>query len=315
MGKRIIKAVAVAILFVGVAVIGVLIHETGHAVMAEWQGGEFDYIAVYPGWIIYPFDRIESVASAGPVIAWARYYPLENWTQTQDGLVDLAGSLSTTLVSILSLLVLLVFKPKGLTRLTLVAFSCLLFIDLLRYSSVPLIGPHASLQKPGTGQAASCVGAAEPAHHPKGYAVPDQITQPELFFAQLVCYQDQPTIHFRLEGSQWTKACDSDFCFPVFFEIDGPKGRTWAVAEYDSESDGAQHFVHKLKGEVSGEYKITSAWTIYNGLRGMIIWGAAYPEPLIGAVRTGMNPTFYLSLVFLLTLVQAVMLLRVLRKS
>ena len=315
MGKRIIKAAAVLILFAMVAVVAVLIHEMGHSAVAVWQGGTFDHIAVYPGWVLYPFDKTGPTAMIGPVIAWASYYPLANWTQTQQGWVDLAGSLSTTLISVLALLVLLVFKPRGLARLILIAFSCLLFIDLFRYSSVPLIGPRASLQKPGVGQAVNCVGAAEPSHHPKGYIQPDQISQPELFFVQLVCYEGQPVIHFRLEGSQWLKACNSDFCFPVFFEMNGPRGHTWAVAEYDSDNDGAQHFVYKLKTDDLGEYKITSAWTVYNGLRGMIFWGAAYPEPLIGAARIGINPAFYISLVLLLTAFQAVMLLWILKRD
>ena len=136
--REFIRSSLIFVIVLGlVAVLNLLIHEFGHCITLEKVDGECEGVYVYPGVKIWPLSE------------WADEYPRtwNGWvgfaraakpapTEYTNGLVSLMGSGSSAIISLLALLGLYRFRPKGGVRLLLIAQS-IMFIDLLTYTILP----------------------------------------------------------------------------------------------------------------------------------------------------------------------------------
>jgi hypothetical protein len=291
MMKQVRRGLVFFVVSVAVVVASVFAHEMGHAIAAKALGGTWDTLSVAPGFTIYPFDKIGHTDWNGQVVAWVTYHL--DGPNLYRGLASLAGSLTTALLSILALIVLYVFRPRGLWRWVAVLLACLFFADPLRYSTLAAIGPREYLRNPGQAPPVDCTqGAAT-----RSYRVPTDAAEPQLYLQRISCEGGRPTMYFTLTG-----AADVEHCTPVFFEVDTPGGRTWAATEYEESCENA--LLHYRPDTGDGVYSVRMAYIVLNGLRGFLLWGSADPEPLAGAVQMGVPPWLFLHGVVLLALVQ-----------
>jgi hypothetical protein len=137
--SEIIRSSLVFLLVLGlVAVINLLVHELGHCLTMNAVGSECEAIYVHPGIKIFPLNEIgqkygdEWPQGAVGATVYASAAPSE-WTR---GLVGLMGSGSVAVLSLLVLLGLYLFRPRGGWRSLLVAQS-IMFLDLLTYTILP----------------------------------------------------------------------------------------------------------------------------------------------------------------------------------
>jgi hypothetical protein len=280
---------------VAMIVAGLFAHEMGHVITVEALGGTWDTLNVAPGFTIYPFDQIGRTDWNGHYVAWVTYHWDGDWPNLYRGLVSLAGSLTTALLSILGLVVLYVLRPRGLLRWAAVVLACFLFGDMLRYGTLATIGPREYLRNPGQAPPVTCAeGVATPT-----YRVPADVVEPQLYLYRISCEAGRPTIYFTLVGT-----ADVERCTPVFFEVDTPGGRTWAVTEYDESQTCENGLFYYRSDTGDGVYSVRMAYVVVNGLRTSLLWGGAHPEPLAGAVQMGVPPWLFLHGVVLLSLVQ-----------
>lgn len=130
--------ILIFLLFLGFAtVVNILIHEFGHCLTIEAVGGKCESIHVGPGLQVWPlsaFGRSDSGQWDG-FIAYTSYSQVAA-TDRANGLTSLMGSGSVALLSLLSLLGLYAFDPRGWLRFPLLAQS-LMFLDLLFYTILP----------------------------------------------------------------------------------------------------------------------------------------------------------------------------------
>jgi len=126
-----IGIVAILLLFTGL-----IIHEVGHGVTAQWLGGEFRRLYVFPGVEVWPDPGQPFEGDWGMRVGVAEIQWGEEWESWQEGLVLLMGSGSTLLVSCAALAGLWIFRPKhGLAY----GFSviALFYLDILFYTLMP----------------------------------------------------------------------------------------------------------------------------------------------------------------------------------
>lgn len=124
-----------ALVVIGAAsIIAMLVHEGGHTVVALSYGGKITYFEVLTGFKLYP--GVELVPWVGSVARVG--YDLPKITRFQSGLLVLAGSGSTALLSYAALMV--GWKRRGLARLFWLWLARLMAIDIVTYSFLPLVG-------------------------------------------------------------------------------------------------------------------------------------------------------------------------------
>jgi hypothetical protein len=160
-----------------VMVLSTLIHELGHGLTAEALGGEFISIDVYPGFQIWPdFGKpFEGGWDHQIALMYYRYGPSWQDGNWRDGLVQLMGSGINLLLATFALVLLRVFRPKGLFKLLLAAEALMVF-DIVFYTFLPLIGLRHLF----------FIGGANP--EPLGGALKMGIPQPVfLLFVGVIC--------------------------------------------------------------------------------------------------------------------------------
>lgn len=132
------------IFLIGLIIVGILtnivLHEFGHCLPAIYKGGSINRIVVL-GYEIIPNIGMKThfglVAFASP--NWASKNDPDNYWK---GITKLSGAAFTLFVSFISVIVLLLIKPKRLLRYLLLipAFG---FLDIFTYSFLELFGlPH-----------------------------------------------------------------------------------------------------------------------------------------------------------------------------
>ena len=126
-------------------VFSVIIHESGHLITAELLGKSNNTLYVWPGIEIYPQFSTEltrdwpdsslSILYAFPKPEINGIIDLSDWRRTL-GIIKLMGSVSTLIVSMLSILILLVFRPIAPIRNALLVGS-FFYYDILTYTVFP----------------------------------------------------------------------------------------------------------------------------------------------------------------------------------
>ena len=136
--RNILRNILVFILVLGlVALFNLLLHEFGHCITMDAVGGDCDGVYVTPGIKVWPLKGLGQRYSG----SWNNYFGLTHFSQSApnewtDGLVFLMGSGAVAVLSLLALVVLYAFRPKGWVRFPLLAQS-LMFLDLLFYTILP----------------------------------------------------------------------------------------------------------------------------------------------------------------------------------
>ena len=137
-------ALIFGILLTLVGILGLFIHECGHGVTAELLGGEFKALFVFPGIQVWPQLGLPYPGEWHGYVGLAHFAYGPEWDSDswRVGAVHIMGSGSTLLIAVLALGALSYFHPKGWLRLLLLS-SSFMFIDLLFYTFLPLMGlPH-----------------------------------------------------------------------------------------------------------------------------------------------------------------------------
>lgn len=296
------RGLVLLLVFGVLGVAGVLAHELGHAAVAEALGGTWDTLNVAPGYTVYPPDRIGPTDWNGTFIAWVEYRVGEDWLNWHRGLVGVAGSMTTCLLSVTATLVLYRFRPRGIWRWVVSFVCCWLFFDLLRYSAVSMIGPWEPLRNPGLSRVISC--PAPPWSLDED--IPSGLTEPRLYLRGIGCRSGRPEVHFALVGTAEVARAT-----PVFFVLETPAGPTWAAAEQDRQQPYDDAILYSYRADTGdGEYGVSSGFAVVDGLRGSVVFGGADPEPLRSAVQMGIHPGVWLSAVGALATLQAILLIR-----
>ncbi len=123
------------------ALIGLLVHETGHGLTAAALGGRFTGLYVWPGVEVWPHPGASFNGKWDGQIGVATYLPGADW-EADDwryGLVSLMGSGTNFLLAALALGCLWAFRPRGRVRLWLLAETWM-FLDLTTYTFFPAFG-------------------------------------------------------------------------------------------------------------------------------------------------------------------------------
>lgn len=118
-----------------IAILGTILHETGHGATAIILGGEIHSVAIMPGIQLYP--TVEFQLWNG-WIAQIAYSALDSsW---QQGLATIMGSGLTAFAGCGAIAVLLATRPKGLARFAWLSAAILFTWDGLAYSIFPTLG-------------------------------------------------------------------------------------------------------------------------------------------------------------------------------
>jgi len=124
-----------------VAIVGLVVHELGHGSTAQFLGGTFRGLYVWPGIQIWPSFGEQFQGEWQGFVGVVSYSYGEDWLQDgwQVGLVQLMGSGANLILAILSLSALWAIRPRKWIRLFLLA-EAFVFTDMLFYTFLPLIG-------------------------------------------------------------------------------------------------------------------------------------------------------------------------------
>lgn len=132
--KRVGYLIGAILVIVAASLIGMLVHEGGHTVVALAYGGKVTYVEILTGFKLYPGVELvpwtRSVARVG--------FDLPKITKFQSGFLALAGSGATAFLSYLALAI--GWKQRGLAKLFWLWLAGLMAIDIVTYSLLPLIG-------------------------------------------------------------------------------------------------------------------------------------------------------------------------------
>lgn len=120
-----------------IAFINVLVHEFGHCITIDAVGGKCEGVYVMPGVKVWPLAAFGEPYSGtwGKSIGRTAYDQGAPTVQA-GGLASVMGSGSVAALSLLALVALYVFRPRGWARFPLLAQS-LMFLDLLFYVILP----------------------------------------------------------------------------------------------------------------------------------------------------------------------------------
>jgi hypothetical protein len=196
---------------------------------------------------------------------------------------------------------LYVFRPRGVWRWVAISVACFLFWDLLRYSTISMIGPPQHLRNSGDIPAVACEDGEVSGPYRN---LPSDVVEPELYLYEIACRGTQPVVKFLLLG-----VGEEARTTPVFFVLETPDGeQTWAMADYAGARDDSVAFSYRSDGG-DGKYTVRSAFAVVDGVRGLLVWGGREPEPLAGAVQMGMPPYLFVGIVCLAAGLQGGLLL------
>lgn len=122
-------------------VLSFFVHELGHGLTTLALGGEFHALYVWPGIEIWPDPGQRLTARRMSNIGLVHLDFPSEWVEDgwQEGLIGLMGSGSNLAAAALALLALRALRPTGWRFLLLTAES-LMFLDILLYTFLPLIG-------------------------------------------------------------------------------------------------------------------------------------------------------------------------------
>jgi hypothetical protein len=136
--REILRSSLVFLLVLGlVSLLNLLVHEFGHCLTMDAVGGECGGVYVYPGVKIFPLNELgQKYDGPWPNAIGATTYASPPPTEGARGIVSLIGSGSVAILSLLALLALYVFHPRGGMRTVLLAQS-IMFLDLLTYTILP----------------------------------------------------------------------------------------------------------------------------------------------------------------------------------
>jgi hypothetical protein len=126
--KRFIKT---TILLVIISIIGLVIHETGHAITAILYGAKVTYIQFFN---IQVWPTIKYLNCNG-LFGGIKYTPID-----QNGLVTFMGSGSTAILGLLFAIGLFAIKSRGWVWFICLFTAILLPLDIISYSVFPAIG-------------------------------------------------------------------------------------------------------------------------------------------------------------------------------
>jgi hypothetical protein len=131
---------------IGLMAVNLLVHEFGHCITLNAMTGGCEGVYVAPGIKVWPLAGFGARYEGdwGVNVGLTQFYPDKLApTQWHDGLVSLVGSGSTAVLSLLALVSLWIFQPRGWAE-HLLMIQSLAFGDLLTYTILPgLFGlPH-----------------------------------------------------------------------------------------------------------------------------------------------------------------------------
>lgn len=128
------------VLFCSLTFAGVIVHEIGHAVSAEWVGGEFVALYITPGVELFPDFGAAFPHEWQEWVAITAFNPGPAWRAYDFGFVGLMGCGFTMTVALIANVLLWWLRPKfWLVRDTLVIVS-FYFLDMLTYTIIPSLG-------------------------------------------------------------------------------------------------------------------------------------------------------------------------------
>jgi hypothetical protein len=133
-----IRSTLVFLLVLGlITLTNVLVHEFGHCLTINAVGGKCEGVYVMPGVRAWPLTAFGEPYSG----AWGKAIGRVSYDQgaptlQADGLASVMGSGSVAALSLLALVGLYIFHPRGWARFPLLAQS-LMFLDLLFYVILP----------------------------------------------------------------------------------------------------------------------------------------------------------------------------------
>lgn len=122
-------------------VLSFFVHELGHGLATLALGGEFHALYVWPGIEIWPDPGQRLTARSMSNIGLVQLDFPSEWAEDgwQEGLIGLMGSGSNLVAAALALLALRALRPTG-WLFYLLATESLMFLDILLYTFLPLIG-------------------------------------------------------------------------------------------------------------------------------------------------------------------------------
>lgn len=122
-------------------ILSFFVHEVGHGLTTVALGGKFHALYVWPGIEIWPNPGQRLTTRRMSNIGLARLDFPEKWREDgwQEGLIGIMGSGSNLIAAALALLALRMLRPTGWLFYLLAAES-LMFLDILLYTFLPLIG-------------------------------------------------------------------------------------------------------------------------------------------------------------------------------
>jgi hypothetical protein len=117
------------------------VHELGHGLTTLALGGEFHALYAWPGVQVWPHPgrRLTQLqmSNIGLVhLDFPTEWEDDGW---QEGLIGLMGSGSNLIAAALALATLWAFRPRG-GLFYLLAAESLMFLDILLYTFLPLVG-------------------------------------------------------------------------------------------------------------------------------------------------------------------------------
>jgi hypothetical protein len=124
-----------------VGILSFFVHELGHGLTTVALGGKFHALYIWPGVQVWPHPGRRLTQHRMSNIGLAHLDFPADWEEEgwQEGLVGLAGSGSNLVAAGLALAALWAFRPRGWLFYLLAAES-LLFLDILLYTFLPLVG-------------------------------------------------------------------------------------------------------------------------------------------------------------------------------
>jgi hypothetical protein len=237
-------------------------------------------------------------------------------TEREQGWIDLMGSGTTTVLSLIALASL--YFRKDAPRFSWFTFFLVLvgIVDMFTYAVIPMIGKYVTLVNPEQVFNVSCEDAPS---YPK-IPQPQPPFEPRIQTDAIYCDKQykEVTISLRAQFDAQTEIKSLTY---LFFEVETPQSTHWYVRKYSTSSTGNRApygYLHYLPGPIDlGRYRVKQAFLVLNGLPRLIFLPThleggifAIPEPLYGATKLNINPFLFMGIVTGLSLLQGWLLVR-----